>query len=90
MLKQNDVMEITKLFELELNSLAKISRIERLKMRKKVNRIISSHAMGAPNPKAFLFIVDDKLSKLISLFRDENGFRKRLERLLNEKMKKGY
>ena len=83
-------MEIIELFELELNALTKISRIERLKMRKQVNRIISSHAMGATNQKAFLFIIDNKLSKLISLFRDENGFRKRLERLLNEKMKKGY
>ena len=89
-LKQSDIQEIEKLFDLELNSLSRVSRIERCKMRRHLHRVVSAFAFGAPNPRAFLLIVDEKLSKLTLLFRDERGFKRRLERLLNSRMKKGF
>jgi hypothetical protein len=87
-LKQSDILEIMKLFERELNSLSRISRLERLQMRKQINRVVSAGAVGVQNPKAFLTIINDKLSKQTAMFLDENVFKRRLERLLNDRMKK--
>ena len=74
-----NVESILKLFELELSTLNRLSRIEKMKIRKRVaNAILPALAASNSEPDLFLNMVENKLRDVFDLFFDGWGFREKL------------
>ena len=91
--QHKDVESILKLFELELSTLNHLSRVEKMKIRRRVaNTILPALAASRSKPDMFLNIVDNKLRDVFSLFFDGWGFREKLhqrvDNIIKEKKKK--
>ena len=79
--QHKDVESILKLFELELSTLNRLSRIEKMKIRKRVaNAILPALAASKSEPEMFLNMVENKLRDVFDLFFDGWGFREKLHR----------
>jgi hypothetical protein len=77
--QNKDVESILKLFELELSTLNRLSRIEKMKIRKRVaNAILPALAASNSEPDLFLNMVENKLRDVFDLFFDGWGFRAKL------------
>jgi len=77
--QHKDVESILKLFELELSTLNRLSRIEKMKIRKRVaNAILPALAASNSEPDMFLNMVENKLRDVFDLFFDGWGFREKL------------
>ena len=77
--QHKDVESILKLFELELSTLNRLSRIEKMKIRKRVaNAILPALAASKSEPDMFLNMVENKLRDVFDLFFDGWGFREKL------------
>ena len=77
--QHQDVESILKLFELELSTLNRLSRIEKMKIRKRVaNAILPALAASNSEPDLFLNMVENKLRDVFDLFFDGWGFREKL------------
>ncbi len=88
-LKQRDIQDILKLFENELNTLSRMSKIEKMKARKRiVNALSSSVALNIKKPDLFMSTLEGKLYDVFDLFRDGWGFREKLARKIGEKLQK--
>ena len=88
-LKQKDIQDLLRLFDYELNTLARISKIEKMKIRKKVaNAISTSSALNVKKPDLFMSALEGKLYDVFDLFLDSWGFREKLERKINEILQK--
>ena len=86
--QHKDVESILKLFELELSTLNRLSRIEKMKIRKRVaNAILPALAASNSKPDMFLNMVENKLRDVFDLFFDGWGFREKLHQQI-EKIKK--
>jgi len=86
--QHKDVESILKLFELELSTLNRLSRIEKMKIRKRVaNAILPALAASKSEPEMFLNMVENKLRDVFDLFFDGWGFREKLHQQI-EKIKK--
>ena len=90
--QHKDVESILKLFELELSTLNRLSRIEKMKIRKRVaNAIIPALAASNSEPDMFLNVVENKLRDVFDLFFDGWGFREKLHQrvgIINARYKK--
>ena len=77
--QHKDVESILKLFELELSTLYNLSRIEKMKIRKRVaNAILPALNASKSEPDMFLNMVEGKLRDVFDLFFDGWGFREKL------------
>jgi hypothetical protein len=79
--QHKDVESILKLFELELSTLNRLSRIEKMKIRKRVaNAVLPALAASNSEPDMFLNMVENKLRDVFDLFFDGWGFREKLHK----------
>ncbi|MDX2499021.1 MAG: hypothetical protein QNL14_00750 [Deltaproteobacteria bacterium] len=86
--QHKDVESILKLFELELSTLHNLSRIEKMKIRKRVaNAILPALASSNSQPDMFLNMVENKLRDVFDLFFDGWGFRERLRQRVDKIIK---
>ena len=86
--QHKDVESILKLFELELSTLHNLSRIEKMKIRKRVaNAILPALAASNSEPDMFLNMVENKLRDVFDLFFDGWGFREKLHQRVNRIIK---
>ena len=86
--QHKDVESILKLFELELSTLHNLSRIEKMKIRKRVaNAILPALASSNSQPDMFLNMVENKLRDVFDLFFDGWGFRERLRQRVDNIIK---
>jgi len=74
--RHKDVESILKLFELELSTLNNLSRVEKMKIRRRVaNAILPALNASNSKPDMFLNVVEDKLRDVFRMFLDVWGFR---------------
>ena len=89
--QHKDIESILKLFELELSTLHNVSRVEKMKIRKRIaNAILPALAASKSEPDMFLNIVENKLRDVFDLFFDGWGFREKLHKrvaVINETTK---
>ena len=79
--QHKDVESILKLFELELSTLNRLSRLDKMKIRKRVaNAILPALAASNSEPDVFLNMVENKLRDVFNLFLDGWGFREKLHK----------
>ena len=79
--QHKDVESILKLFELELSTLNRLSRLDKMKIRKRVaNTILPALAASNSEPDLFLNMVENKLRDVFDLFFDGWGFREKLHK----------
>jgi hypothetical protein len=82
--QHKEIEAILKLFEKELSTLNRLSKIEKMKIRKRVaNSILPALTLSNSEPDIFLNIVENKLKDVFALFFDAWGFRERLYTLLD-------
>ena len=79
--QRKDVESILKLFELELSTLNRLSRVDKMKIRKRVaNAVLPALAASNSEPDRFLNMVENKLRDVFDLFFDGWGFREKLHK----------
>lgn len=82
--QHKEIEAILKLFEKELSTLNRLSKIEKMKIRKRVaNSILPALTLSNSEPDIFLNILENKLKDVFDLFFDAWGFRERLHTLLD-------
>ena len=83
--QHREIEAILKLFERELSTLNRLSKIEKMKIRKRVaNSILPALKMSNSEPDVFLNIVENKLSDVFNMFFDAWGFREKLHSLVDK------
>ena len=83
--RHSEIESILKLFEKELATLNRLTKFEKMKIRKRVNNsIISALSESRSKPDAFLNIIELKLRDVFNLFIDGMGFRENLRRQVNQ------
>ena len=83
--QHREIEAILKLFERELSTLNRLSKIEKMKIRKRVaNSILPALAASNSEPDVFLNIVENKLKDIFDMFIDAWGFREKLHNLLDK------
>jgi hypothetical protein len=88
-LKQKDIQDLLRLFDYELNTLQRMSKIEKMKIRKRVvNAISTTSALNIKKPDLFMSTLEGKLYNVFDVFMDGWGFREKLERKINEILQK--
>ena len=81
--QHKEIEAILKLFERELSTLNRLSKIEKMKIRKRVaNSILPALTLSNSEPDVFLNIVENKLKDVFDMFLDGWGFREKLHNLL--------
>ena len=86
-LRTKDIQKVIQIFDSEMLMMQRVSKIEKMKMRKKVVNIIQPLlTSGTTTPEIFMLEVETKLSQIVSQFIDGYGFRNRL----NETVRKLY
>ena len=79
--QHKDVESILKLFELELSTLNRLSRLDKMKIRRRVaNAILPALDASNSEPDLFLNMVENKLRDVFDLFFDGWGFREKLHK----------
>ena len=88
-LNYKDIQDILKMFEIEIGRLTRLGKVEKMKLRKKIARVVLP-ALSMKNLKAktFMMIIEDKLGDVLEVFLDGWVFRKKLSRLISQKIKK--
>jgi len=82
--QHREIEAILKLFERELSTLNRLSKIEKMKIRKRVaNSILPALSASNSEPEVFLNIVENKLNDVFDMFLDAWGFREKLHHLLD-------
>jgi hypothetical protein len=82
--QHREIEAILKLFERELSTLNRLSKIEKMKIRKRVaNSILPALTLSNSEPDVFLNIVENKLKDVFDLFFDAWGFREKLHTLMD-------
>ena len=83
--QHKEIEAILKLFELELSTLNRLSKVEKMKIRKRIANSILP-ALSASNSKAdaFLNIIELKLRDVFDMFFDGWGFRENLRQLVGK------
>ena len=87
-MRQKYIGEIVKLFELELHCLARVSKSEKMKMRKKiVNVVVPTLSAKDLTAKVFMGQIEENVADIMDSFVDPWGFRKKLVRRVDKKLK---
>ena len=86
-LKTQDLQQVIQLFENELCTLPKVSRVDKMKLRKKISNALMP-LLNDPNANTDAIIrqVDKKLEGVTSLFFDAGNFKSKLAHLLNDRL----
>ena len=88
-LKQKDIQDLLRLFDYELNTLSRMSKIEKMKIRKKVvNALSTISALNIKKADLLMSTLEGKLYDVFDLFIDSWGFREKLERKIKEILQK--
>ena len=88
-LKQKDIQDLLRLFDYELNTMSRMSKIEKMKIRKKVvNAITTASSLNIKKPDLFMSTLEGKLYSVFDIFIDSWGFREKLERKIKEILRK--
>ncbi len=83
--QHQEIEAILKLFERELSTLNRLSKIEKMKIRKRVaNSILPALSASNSVPDAFLNIVEHKLRDVFNMFFDSWGFREKLHQQVDK------
>ena len=84
-LKQKDIQDLLRLFDYELNTLSRMSKIEKMKIRKKVvNALSTISALNIKKADLLMSTLEGKLYDVFDLFIDSWGFREKLEKKIKE------
>ena len=84
-LKQKDLQDIIRLFDYELNALSRMSKVEKMKIRKKVvNSLSTISALNIKKSDLFMSTLEGKLYGVLDVFVDSWGFRERLEKKIHQ------
>ena len=84
-LKGHEIQQVIQLFETELSMLPKVNRIEKMRLRKRINSTVIP-VMNQPYVTAEFVVhhVENKLDDVLSIFVDSDRFTSKLNRLLKE------
>ena len=86
--KEKTIQEILELFENQLSLLIRMDKLEKMKIRKRIRDVVLlTLGMDIRHPKIFMNIMEDKLNDVFSLFHDRIGFKKKLARKIDKKLK---
>jgi hypothetical protein len=78
-LRNRDIQKVIQLFENELVMIARVSKIEKMKMRKQIVNVVQpALKLTTMKPEVFILEVEKKLSAILRQFIDSYGFRNRL------------
>jgi hypothetical protein len=78
-LRNRDIQKVFQLFDNELLMLTRVSKIDKMKMRKKIVNVVQpALKLTTMKPEVFILIVEKKLSDILRQFLDTYGFQKRL------------
>ena len=84
-LKQKDLQDLIRLFDYELNTLSRISKVERMKIRKRVvNALSTTAALNIKKSDLFMSTLEGKLYDVFDVFNDSWGFREKLEKRIKQ------
>ena len=84
-LKQKDLQDLIRLFDYELNTLSRMSKVEKMKIRKKVvNALSTTSALNIKKTDIFMSTLEGKLYDIFDVFNDSWGFREKLEKRINQ------
>ena len=87
-MRQKHIGEIVKLFELELHCLTRVSKSEKMKMRKKiVNVVVPALSAKDQTAKVFMGQIEENIADVMDTFVDPWGFRKKLVRRVDKKLR---
>jgi hypothetical protein len=84
-LRGHEIQQILQLFENELSMLPKVSRTDKMRLRKKIANTMMP-TLNQPNIGAATIIgrIENRLEDVLALFVDPNLFKSKLSRLLCE------
>ena len=78
-LRTRDIQKVIQVFDNELLMLTRVSKIDKMKMRKKiVNLVQPALKSGTMKPEVFVLEVENKLANIVRQFIDSYGFHNRL------------
>jgi hypothetical protein len=84
-----DKQEILALFETELGLLGRLTKLEKMKMRRRISNIVQpALSTSFVTPELFMGAIEDKLSDVLSQFRDQWEFRNKLQQKISDVMSK--
>ena len=84
-LNQKDLQDIIRLFDYELNALSRMSKVEKMKIRKRiVNALSTTSALSIKKPDLFMSTLEGKLYDVFDVFVDSWGFREKLEKRIGQ------
>ena len=82
-LRTRDIQKVIQLFDNELLMIPRVSKIEKMKMRKKIVNIIQPALKSTTmQPDVLVLEAENKLSEIIRQFLDAHGFSRRLSELV--------
>jgi hypothetical protein len=78
-LRTKDIQKVIQLFDNELLLMPRVSKIEKMKLRKKIiNFVQPALTSSTMKPEVFVLEAESKLAGIISKFQDSYGFQRRL------------
>jgi hypothetical protein len=78
-LRSRDIQKVIQLFDNELVMINRVSKIEKMKMRKQIVNVVQpALKLTTMKPEVFILEVEKKLSAILRQFIDSYGFRNRL------------
>ena len=78
-LRNRDIQKVIQLFDNELVMINRVSKIEKMKMRKQIVNVVQpALKLTTMKPEVFILVVEKKLSAILRQFIDSYGFRNRL------------
>jgi hypothetical protein len=88
-LKHKDKLEILGLFEQELSMLVRMTKVEKMKLRKRIfNVVVPALAAPSLSPEVFMGTVENKLHGVVTQFLDASEFHNKLVQRVDEILKK--
>ena len=88
-LKHKDKLEILGLFEQELSTLARMTKVEKMKLRKRIfNVVVPALAVPSLSSEVFMGTVENKLHGVVTQFLDPLEFHNTLAQRVGEILKK--
>lgn len=84
-LRTRDIQKVLQLFDNELLLIPRVSKIEKMKMRKKIVNVVQP-GLKSPTlkPEVFVLEVESKLADIITQFLDSYGFHRRLTEVISK------
>jgi hypothetical protein len=85
-----DKQEILALFETEMGLLGRLTKLEKMKMRRRITNVVQpALSTSFVSPELFMGTVEEQLSDVLSQFRDRWEFRNKLQQKVSDAMSKG-